>query len=104
MTTVELHDHNDCKEIHIHGHSGYSEPGSDIVCAGISALAESFTILASYLEEEGRVEIWKLQQDSGVLDLTVYDPDHVTDEAFRMLKCGLYEIQKKFFENLTVTG
>ena len=38
ITITILQDHEDAVGFHCIGHSGYAEAGSDIICAGVSAL------------------------------------------------------------------
>lgn len=50
MTTVYHREYYDRLLIAVEGHSGFSESGSDIVCAGVSAL--TYTLLNCMLDEE----------------------------------------------------
>ena len=45
MTIAEIRT-KDKIDVCIHGHSGYAKPGSDIICAGISSLAQAFSLVA----------------------------------------------------------
>lgn len=45
MTIAEISKTDKIKVL-IHGHSGYAENGNDIICAGISSLAQAFAMTA----------------------------------------------------------
>lgn len=49
MTIAEIRTKKNI-DICIHGHSGYANPGSDIICAGISALSQAFCMEADNAE------------------------------------------------------
>lgn len=82
--------------ITIEGHAGYAEPGKDIVCAGVTALAENLIDSIESLTEDkiqyevspGRVDIYyenlsedaKLLVDSfflGICGIAQDFPEHV---------------------------
>lgn len=53
MTTIQVSD----KQIIIKGHSGYDEPGKDIVCAAISTLSDAtYNYLAALGNKVNKVE------------------------------------------------
>lgn len=60
------------KRYKILGHSDYAEYGSDIVCAGVSALAQ--TTLISLVEvckiEESKIK-YRIEEDTGLLDVSL---------------------------------
>lgn len=51
MTIAEISKSDKIKVL-IHGHSGYAENGSDIICAGISSLAQAFAMTADNIVTE----------------------------------------------------
>jgi uncharacterized protein len=67
----------------ITGHSDYAEYGSDIVCAGVSALSQ--TVLISLVEvcdiEENSIK-YKVDEETGLLDVSL--PRNI--EAFKLEK------------------
>ncbi len=85
------------------GHAGYSEKGTDIVCAAVSALTQS-AILA--LERLVGVRL-KLKADSktGFMDCSwenVPDKLEQSELVIRMVELGLIEIQKQYPDHLQV--
>ncbi len=50
MTTIYHREYYDKQLISVEGHSGYSDYGTDIVCAGVSTLI--YTLLNCMLDEE----------------------------------------------------
>ena len=51
MTIAEISKSDKIKVL-IHVHSGYAEIGSDIICAGISSLAQAFAMTADNIVVE----------------------------------------------------
>ena len=89
------------------GHANYSEHGSDIVCAGVSALAittvNSIEKLAGYqpIVEVDEVEGGYLYMEV-VKDLTK-DQEHTTQILLNSLLLGLEDIQSEYQDFLAVT-
>lgn len=89
------------------GHAGYAEKGSDIVCAGISALCIA---LMSRLSALARENIIRLEY-CHVADGEIYAEVSFTDgdlcgtralEALETVKAGLEKIAELYPEGLTV--
>ncbi|MGL4368330.1 MAG: ribosomal-processing cysteine protease Prp [Spirochaetota bacterium] len=86
------------------GHSGYSERGSDIVCAGVSAV-----IQASAAMMAGRQIEMTVGRDSGFFDITVslsrLDDERKTivEHALETAVCGVELIAKSYPDNVTIT-
>lgn len=103
MTNITIKSYkNGKKYLKASGHSGYSSAGTDIVCAGISALTTSFCNVCIELEEEHKLQITKLTAMEGEIEIEVCDPFNNSMSAFRMLEIGLSAIQKNYsnFVNL----
>lgn len=88
----------------ITGHSGSADYGSDIICAGVSALAQSALLsLTDYLKVKTTFKI-----KSGYLKFTLQDvPTELTEAAFSVALIGFSEIQKsnpKYVNIHTVGG
>lgn len=85
------------------GHAGYSEKGTDIVCAAISALTQS-AILA--LERLVGVKLaLKANSKTGSMDCSWDNhPDKVeqAELVIRMVALGLIEIEKQYPNHLSV--
>lgn len=103
MTSIIIKDFkNGKKYLKASGHSGYGNAGTDIVCAGISALTMSFCNMCIELEEEHKIQITKLEAEEGFIEIEVCDPFNNSMSAFRMLEIGLDAIKKNYsdFVNL----
>jgi uncharacterized protein YsxB (DUF464 family) len=83
----------------ISGHSGYSETGSDIVCAAVSAVAlHTAEILLSDLKLVKKIE----QGETGYLSVELNRTDEQSNMLVRALKRTLSEIQKEYSGYLSV--
>lgn len=61
MISIELED----DRVYVHGHAGQGRFGSDIVCAGISALAETLRFSLEELTDD----IIAVADDDGLMDI-----------------------------------
>lgn len=80
--------------IDVRGHSGYAPAGSDIVCAGVSALLNAFIDSArrDITTEEGEAKtIVRIKNRTGE-----------TEAKYKMLVTGLRAIETEFPEYLTI--
>lgn len=80
ITAKLIRDKVDCTlDITIEGHAGYNDPGKDIVCAAVSALALAVHAWAENHKEEGVLILQReegkarLAMMDGVLNRTVYE-------------------------------
>lgn len=88
------------------GHAGYAQPGQDIVCAGVSALAFA---AAEYLTQ---MQTWnKLDQDPVILlepgEIRLECSPKITaqeeaEHVFRMLEIGCRLIAQSYPNNVSV--
>lgn len=102
MTEVTILQATNLYGIECSGHSGYAEIGSDIVCAGISALTDSFLmVFEEYLGSDG-IELKVLDSDDGYMHILYYDPRGVLKPAFTMLKLGLSGIEESYPYNINL--
>lgn len=85
MTIAEINTNNKIN-ILVHGHSGYSTNGSDIICAGISSLTQAFAMTADNV---------KCETSEGFMDITAEDSK---DNRVRleMLISGLKAISEHY--------
>lgn len=92
-----LKENNLISNIKISGHSGYSEAGSDIVCAAVSSIVT--TTVNGILSIN---ETIKATDDGDVLEIVVLNHNDVTDKLLlNMIK--LFEgIEIQYKENLKV--
>ena len=76
----------------VHGHSGTAPKGRDIVCAGVSALAQTALLgLGRHLHREVSYKI----DPSGDLQMKlVGTPDDFTEAILMTMRLGLEEIAK----------
>ena len=89
------------KSFEVSGHSGYSEEGSDIVCAAISMLAtntinsiEKYTDLAiKYEADTRRTRIRFVIKET---------PNHDSELLMNSMILGLSELEKNYKKNVTL--
>lgn len=72
--------------LHVSGHSGTAAKGSDIVCAGISVLAQAAVVgISEHLRREVEYSI----DPGGDLKLKLKgDPDDLTEAVFETVRLG----------------
>lgn len=85
--------------LQIKGHAGYN-PGNDIVCAGISAIACS---LAGYLCQKAEKKLLTLRVESGDAEIQA-KRNRQTAGAFRMAETGFLQIEEQYGGYIQVTG
>jgi uncharacterized protein YsxB (DUF464 family) len=77
--------------LHIRGHAGYAARGQDIVCAGVSTLAQT---LALTLEDTPGADA-RTHASAGELTLTCADTPR-TRELFRMCRIGFRALAERY--------
>jgi len=55
---IEITYHPGRYALSVTGHAGYAEPGRDIVCAGVSALAYTAARVLSEMNEKGQLRVF----------------------------------------------
>ena len=79
-------------EYELLGHANYADPGQDIVCAGVSALFITITnqlLCKSYVKQHDQ-------------QISILNPNTIDNILVETLLCGLYDIQQKYPENVSV--
>lgn len=97
MITITMHKNKNQRYtgFTIDGHAGYSEAGSDIVCAGISALSETALLgLIQYLQEENV----SYEVKDGFLSVRVKAPCDTSQVILTTLVLGLQQIVQQYPE------
>ena len=97
MIRVNYLREGDSHKLSVQGHAGWSEHGSDIVCAGVSAISYA---LLGYLHHAG-CDIAQAQADSGNLRV-VCSGGELVAVAFDMAMVGYLQIAKKYPQNVEV--
>lgn len=91
MIKVEFH-YNDCNKItgfYISGHAGYSEEGSDIICAAVSALAtNTVNSIEALTDDEFEAEC----DETGSLKLNVITLSSFSELLLNSLQIGIKSI------------
>ena len=96
MITITIYqNHEDVTGFRCIGHSGYAESGSDIICAGVSALVintinsiDAFTTSTFQIDTE---------EESGLIDFTFEsDADHDAQLLVKSMILGLKGIQNDY--------
>lgn len=76
MIKVNIEKKNDLiNKVVIQGHSGYSESGSDIVCASVSSI--SITSVNAILKVNEKAIFYK--QDEGFLEIVINEHDKIIE-------------------------
>lgn len=82
----------------IKGHSGYSDEGSDIVCAAISSAAlMTVNTVIGVIGDKGEI-----QNDEALLKFVVKNPSDETVNILEGLRYHLCEISKQYPENMRI--
>ena len=86
----------------IKGHAGYSESGSDIVCAGVSAIAytalgalDEMVKVNDFIEKNGKLKF--------NLPITINDEQsYIAQIILKTMYIGLLQIEEQYGEYITV--
>ena len=96
MIEVEIKEERDGRisAFSVHGHSGTAPKGRDIVCAGVSALAQTALLgLGRHLHRDVDYQI----EPSGDLQLKLREaPDDLSEAILRTMRLGIEEIEKAY--------
>ncbi len=97
MVTVQFYrDNQGFTAMELTGHAGYN-PGNDVVCAGISALA--FALVGTLKSIDG-ISFTRLQYQDGVtVEIEPFadaEEQAVVDAVFTTVLIGLKQIEKKY--------
>jgi hypothetical protein len=96
MIEIEIYEEKDGRisAFSVHGHSGTAPKGRDIVCAGVSTLAQTALLgLGRHLHRELDYNI----DPSGDLHMTLREaPDDFTEAILRTMRMGFEEIERAY--------
>lgn len=87
------------KHISISGHSGYSEAGSDIVCAAVSSVVT--TSVNAILSFKETIQV---TDDGDTLEIYVLEHNKITDTLLENMLNLLKEIEKQYQKNIKMEG
>ena len=85
-------------EITVKGHSGYSEAGSDIVCASVSSILIT-TVNALLSIDEDCVGY---KEDDGYLNIKIKKHNEVIDKLINNMINLLKELQEQYKKNIEI--
>jgi len=85
-------------EITIKGHSGYSEHGSDIVCASVSSICIT-TVNALLSIDEDCITY---EEKDGYLNIKINKHSEVTDKLIDNMVNLLKELQEQYKKNIEI--
>lgn len=85
-------------EITIKGHSGYSEEGSDIVCASVSSI--SITTVNALLSIDEDCIIY--EEADGYLNIKIKKHSEVIDKLINNMINLLTELEKQYKKNIEI--
>lgn len=95
ITITVVYDKNhELRGVDITGHAGYSEAGSDIVCAAVSALSQ--TTLLGLLKYGGERIRYTVDEKTGFLSIRVVQATAVLTALLDTLLLGLHEIAQQY--------
>ncbi len=86
------------------GHTGFSERGTDIVCAGVSALTQTAVLALERLLELA-VEV-QVDYPKGFLDCTWADEPRLTEKislVVETMRLGIEEIQNQYAQYVEIS-
>ena len=102
MTEAEFTEHGSFRKILIDGHSGYSGKGEDIVCAAVSALAQTYLFYMEDLADQGKAKIESLTIMDGHLELYTENESTESMAAYDMAKMGIEAIEEAYPDNVKI--
>ena len=85
-------------EITVKGHSGYSESGSDIVCASVSSICIT-TVNALLSIDEDCIEY---EENDGYLNIKIKKHNEVVDKLINNMIDLLKELQNQYKKNIEI--
>ena len=92
----------------VFGHSGYAPSGSDIVCAWVSALVQTFAATAELMQKNGDLQLLECRMDLGG---AVIRCQCDTEEAWKPLcvalgftQLGLLLLERDYPQYIKVNG
>ena len=85
-------------EITVKGHSGYSEAGSDIVCASVSSILIT-TVNALISIDEDCISY---KEDDGYLNIKIKKHNEVIDKLINNMINLLKELQEQYKKNIEI--
>lgn len=94
MIRVKISD----EEISVDGHAGYADPGKDIVCAAVSALAQAAVYTIAVYDADAQVDA-----ESGHLFLKFSKHDNYTEGVIDSLKMGVLAVENDYGDFVKVT-
>ena len=89
MTTVEYTNRGSIHELSVNGHAGYAEPGSDIVCAGVSAI--TYALIGFLNANEGETRELVTDVRNGAVTISCEGTERIR-AAFEMAMIGYEQI------------
>lgn len=96
MTTILINHEDGASQLMAYGHSGYAPQGSDIVCAAISTLTQTF---AMQIPEE--TKLTRLVCENDVIEIT-YEDNEKTEAMLRMVEKGLESLKEQYPEYIEI--
>lgn len=85
-------------EITIKGHSGYSESGSDIVCASVSSIVITTVNALLSIDEDCII----YEESDGYLNIKIKKHDEVIDKLINNMINLLKELQNQYKKNIEI--
>lgn len=96
MTNITFSKQGDTVWFRCEGHAGFAKAGEDIVCAGISTLAQSFAAFISALDAEKEIMLKRFIIEDGLIDIIFDDFKKNTESAQTMTLLGFRMLEDQF--------
>ena len=84
----------------VSGHSGYSEEGTDIVCASVSS---AVWLTVNGIEAQNLAEL-DYKSSDGFVECTIYKGNDSADAMLKSLELFILELSGQYKENIKVTN
>lgn len=97
MIKIKINETDKTDSIEISGHSGYSEAGSDIVCASVSCI--SITTVNGILSIEDSI---KYKESSGYLFITIIKHTNITDKLINNMINLLEQLKEDYKDYIEI--
>ena len=85
-------------EITVKGHSGYSEHGSDIVCASVSSICITTVNALLSIDEDCII----YEENDGYLNIKINKHNEVIDKLINNMVNLLKELEKQYKKNIEI--
>ena len=98
MTEISFNTKDNTRVIKCEGHAGYAASGYDVVCAGISAIIQSYAFYLLDLQDKKECELKKMLIAEGLCEIEAYSESLEAKAAYEMTVQGLCVLAESYPE------